>query len=82
MLICGSRSLVGSSVTVRVCELKLLSDLICKRAWCFPGGSMVDAALIPGLGRSPLPCSCLENPMDRGPSWATVHGVAKESYTT
>ena len=38
---------------------------------------------IPGLGRSPgegndnpLQYSCLENPMDRGASWATVHGVA------
>ena len=37
---------------------------------------------IPGLGRSPgegngnpLQCSCLENPMDRGAWWATVHGV-------
>ena len=26
---------------------------------------------------SPLRCSCLENPMDRGAWWATVHGVAK-----
>ena len=41
---------------------------------------------IPGSGRSPgvgnaqpLQCSCLENPMDRGAWWATVHGVAKES---
>ena len=24
-----------------------------------------------------LQCSCLENPMDRGAWWATVHGVAK-----
>ena len=22
-------------------------------------------------------CSCLENPMDRGSWWATVHGAAK-----
>ena len=29
-----------------------------------------------GLG-NPLQYSCLENPMDRGASWATVHGVAK-----
>ena len=43
-----------------------------------------DAASIPGLGRflvvgngNPLQCSCLENPMDRGVWWATVHGVAK-----
>ena len=26
---------------------------------------------------NPLQCSCLENPMDRGAWWATVHGVAK-----
>ena len=43
-----------------------------------------DPGLIPGLGRSPgegngspLQCSCLENPRDRGAWWATVHGVAK-----
>ena len=40
--------------------------------------------LIPGLGRSlgerngnPLQYSCLENPMDKGAWWDTVHGVAK-----
>ena len=40
--------------------------------------------LIPRLGRSPreengntLQYSCLENSMDRGAWWATVHGVAK-----
>ena len=39
---------------------------------------------IPGSGRSPgeghgnpLPYSCLGNPMDRGASGATVHGVSK-----
>ena len=26
---------------------------------------------------SPLQCSCLENPLDRGAWWATVHGVTK-----
>ena len=38
----------------------------------------------PGTGRSPwegngnpLQSSCLENPMDGGARWATVHGVAK-----
>ena len=46
--------------------------------WCNKHGS------IPGLGRSPeggnsnaLQCSCLENPMDRGAWWATVHGGHK-----
>ena len=39
---------------------------------------------IPGSGRSPgegngnpLQYSCLENPMDRGAWWTTIHGVAK-----
>ena len=43
-----------------------------------------DLGSIPGWGGSPgegdgnpLQCSCLENPMDRGAWWATVHGVAK-----
>ena len=54
-----------------------LSD---KEAACNAG----DLGLIPGLGRSsgegngkPHQCSCLENPMDRGAWWTTVHGVAK-----
>ena len=60
--------------------------------WGFLGGSEDKASacnagdldLIPGLGRSPgegngnpLQYSCLENPMDRGAWWATVHKVAK-----
>ena len=43
-----------------------------------------DPALIPGLEKAlgegngnPLWYSCLENPMDRGASWATVHRVTK-----
>ena len=47
-------------------------------------GDARDMGLIPGLGRSPrvgngtpLQYSCLENPMDGGAWWATVHGVAK-----
>ena len=43
-----------------------------------------DAGLIPASGRSPgggygspLQYSCLENHMDRGAWWATVHRVAK-----
>ena len=50
-------------------------------------GGIRDAGLIPGSGRSPggghgdpLQHSCLENPMDRGAWWATVHRVA-ESQT-
>ena len=58
----------------------------------FPSGSEVkvsaynagDLGSIPGLGRSPgegkgypRQYSCLENPMDGGAWWATVHGVTK-----
>ena len=58
----------------------------------FPGGSAVenpaahagDAGSVPGSGVSPgegnghpLQCSCLENPMDGGAWWATVHEVVK-----
>ena len=46
--------------------------------------NMGDLGSIPGLGRSPggghgnpLQYSCLEDPMDRGAWWSTVHWVAK-----
>ena len=69
-------------------QLKRLST----HAHTFLGGSEVKASAssagdlgsIPGSGRSPgegngnpLQYSCLENPMDGGAWWATVHGVAK-----
>ena len=47
-----------------------------------------DLGSIPGLERSPgkgngnpLQYSCLENSMDRGAWWATVHGVTEQSDT-
>ena len=47
-------------------------------------GDKKDVGSVPGSGRSlgggcgkPLQYSCLENSMDRGTWWATVHGVAK-----
>ena len=58
----------------------------------FPGGSdgkesacnVGNLSSILGWGRAPggvhgnpLQYSCLENPIDRGAWWATVHGVAK-----
>ena len=63
-----------------------------ERGDMFPGGSdgkeltsnAGDLGLIPKLGRCPgegngnsLPYSCLENSMDRGAWWATIHEVAK-----
>ena len=51
-------------------------------------GDIRDVSSISGLGRSPgrghgnpLQYSCLENPMDRGAWWATIHRVAKESLS-
>ena len=63
----------------------------------FPGGSEVKASAcnsgdlgsIPGLGRSPgegngtlLQYSCLENPMDGGAWWDTVHEIAESGMTS
>ena len=63
----------------------------------FPGSSVVknppvtarDTGSVPGLGRSPgegnstpVQYPCLENSMDRGAWWATVHRVAKALDTT
>ena len=55
--------------------------------WCYLKASACNAGdpgSIPGLGRSPgeengnpLQYSCLENPMDGGARWATVHKVTK-----
>ena len=61
----------------------------------FPGGAEVKASAcdvgdlgsIPGSGRSPgegngnpLQHSCLENPMDGGAWWATVHGSQRVGH--
>ena len=74
---------LGSKITQTVTAAMKLKDA------CFPGGaevkasacSMGDLGLIPGSGRSPgegngklLQYFCLENPMDGGAWWATVHG--------
>ena len=47
-------------------------------------GDMRDEGLIPGSRGSPggghsntLQCSCLENPMNRGAWWVTVHRVTQ-----
>ena len=54
-----------------------------------PPADAGDSSLLPGSGKSPgegngnpFQYSCWGNPMDRGASWATVHGVAKELDTT
>ena len=81
---------VVSVVTSHEISLILIYFVINKKH-TFPGGSdgklsaynVGDPGSIPGLGRSPgegngnpLQYSCLENPMEGGAWWATVHGVA------
>ena len=40
--------------------------------------SLTESGRPPGVGNvNPLQYSCLGNSMDRGPWWATAHGVAK-----
>ena len=58
----------------------MLSPKVVKESACNAG----DPGSTSGLGRSPgegngnpLQYSCLENPMDKGIWWATVHGVTK-----
>ena len=61
----------------------ILHDSVGKESAC-KAGNTGDASSISGSGRSfgvgngnPLQYSCLENSMDRGVWWATVHGVTK-----
>ena len=43
-------------------------------------GSILGSGRPPGEGnRNPLQSSCLDNPMDRGAWWTTVHRVTKSS---
>ena len=61
----SSRILVSSEVKASACNV---GDL----------GSIPRLGGSPGEGNgNPLQYSCLENPMDSGAWWATVHGVAK-----
>ena len=53
-----------------------------------PPADAGDTSLIPGLGRSPggghgnpLQNSCLESPMERGASRATLYGVTESDMT-
>ena len=51
-------------------------------------GDVRDTGLMPGSGSSPgegngnpVQFSCLENTMDRGAWWATIHGVTESDMT-
>ena len=67
-------------VCVCVCVCEPYGDPVVKNLFANAGAE----GLIPGLERSPgegngnpLQYSCLGNPIDGGPWWATVHGVTK-----
>ena len=67
-----------------VLPLSRMGDSNCKESAYNVG----DPGFIPGLGRSPeeqngypLQYSCLENFMNRGTWWTTVHGVAELDTT-
>ena len=65
------------------CKMKASQVAQWKRI-CLPMQDTRDVGLIPGSGRfpgegsgNPFQYPCLENPMDRGAWWATVHEAAK-----
>ena len=65
------------------CELGFPGGIVVKNPPT-NAGDIRDGGSIPGWGRPPrggrghpLQYSCLENPMDRGAAWATVHRVAQ-----
>ena len=78
-------------IVVLICFSLMAGDLsVRSRSYGIPSNGKASACnaggpgSIPGLGRSagegngyPLQYSCLENSMDGGAWWATVHGVAK-----
>ena len=44
-------------------------------------GLISGSGITPGeVNGNPLQCSCLENPMDRGAWWATVHGLQRVGH--
>ena len=89
----GAWQAIGHRVTRSQIRLKWLSMHACiyiylglpwwlsakgSTCWCRDVGSTPGSGRSPGEGNgNPLQYSCLENPMDRGAWWATVHGVTK-----
>ena len=76
----GSKTTSGNDCSHEIKRRLLLGSLDSKVSAYNSG----DPGSIPGSGRSPgegngnqLQYSCLENPMDWGAWWATVHGVTK-----
>ena len=82
----GQRSLAGYSSWGRKSWTWLRNSLVAQMVKRL-AYNVGDLGSIPGLGRSsgegngnPLQYSCLENAMDAGVWWATVHGVARVEH--
>ena len=82
----GQRSLVGYSPRGGKSWTWLRTSLVAHKVKHL-AYNVGDLGSIPGSGRSsgegngnPLQHSCLENPMDGGAWWATVHGVARVGH--
>ena len=72
-----ARSMVQASQVMLV-----VNNLLANAGDAWDKGSIPDLGRSPGRGHgNPLQDSCLENPMDRGAWWATIHRVT-ESDTT
>ena len=73
-----------SDLLVNICIVGSGLPRWCQWTPAASAGDLRDTGSIPGSERSPgeghgnpLQYSCLENPLDRGAWWATVHGFAK-----
>ena len=71
-------------VVVCICQSQAFQVSLVVKNPPIKAGDVIDAGSASGLERSPggglgnpPEYSCLENPMERGAWWATVHGVAK-----
>ena len=63
--------------------MMLRTSLVAQKVNNLPAMQETQAGKIPGKGNgNPFQYSCLENLMDRGVWWSTVHGGHKESDTT
>ena len=78
----------GTQFYIKLCKVYLLMVIIILGSVVKNLSKAGDADSVPVLGRSPegngnpLQYFCLENPMDSGPWWATVHGGRKKSDMT
>ena len=67
-------------LTLSLSGASLVAQTVMNESACNAGdsGSILELRISPGEGNgNPLQYSCLENSIDRGAWWTTVHGVTK-----